>query len=138
MRGSANKSALGVDAISGTGRLRETYIIDPERKLTQRDRERRWTLLRALFGKKRRGPDPVHDLCFFMAMSDPEFVKEVKEVLATYFPELSDELDLDQITAEPVAFLNRLLKRIIADLIFFRPVQKQVVGRRQNPNRNRA
>ena len=94
--------------------------------------------MRALFGKKRRGPDPVHDLCFFMAMSDPEFVKEVKEVLATYFPELSDELDLDQITAEPVAFLNRLLKRIIADLIFFRPVQKQVVGRRQNPNRNRA
>ncbi|MBQ9873491.1 MAG: Rpn family recombination-promoting nuclease/putative transposase [Thermoguttaceae bacterium] len=107
------------------GKLRETYVIDSEGRMTEKDRKLRWELLRVLFGKKRRGPDPVHDLCFFMAMSDPEFVKET---LLTYFPELAEELDLDQITAEPATFLNRLLERKIADLIFSIPLKNKEWG----------
>ena len=107
------------------GKLRETYVIDSEGRMTEKDRKHRWELLRVLFGKKRRGPDQVHDLCFFMAMSDPEFVKET---LLTYFPELAEELDLDQITAEPATFLNRLLERKIADLIFSIPLKNKEWG----------
>ncbi|MBQ9873630.1 MAG: Rpn family recombination-promoting nuclease/putative transposase [Thermoguttaceae bacterium] len=94
------------------------FLMNSDRPISPEERNERKRFFHRLFHKKRSVLGSIHDIFFFVVMSDRKFLIEV---MKKYFPDLAEALDFDKLTFEPTTRVNALFERKVADLVFVVP-----------------